>query len=315
MICLNTGGEKSSPKDIAYLVFDIETVLDPDMPPPDFKPGTNGLPSAERNFPNPSQCKIVSIAGAAMTSDFHIRDLILFGRGGKGEEAIVWDFARYVTEASSALSLVTWNGRGFDMPVIAARLLKYGWPMPAYFSKRYRYKDRTDDGAHIDLMDQLSDYGASSRAKLDHAAKLIGLPGKVNVSGADVADLYAEGRQADIDFYCVSDVIQTAFVFWRWAIFRGVLSRQQYREVASAAVRSWESAEPEADEEVKKIWAELIAPGVKRKELLLGDLLLPSSLPAPSESETKTETKPDTKGGNGEKSRGSKKTDAKQKAA
>lgn len=117
---------------------------------------------------------------------------------------------------------VTWNGRTFDMPVIALRSLKHklacGW---YYGSKDVRYRYSAE--GHLDLMDFWSDYGACRPMKLHDAARLIGLPGKTDMSGASIAGIYQstvdnpnldlDGIQRNVARYCLQDSIQTA-VLW-----------------------------------------------------------------------------------------------------
>jgi hypothetical protein len=100
-----------------------------------------------------------------------------------------------------------------------------------YFDdKDYRYR-YSEDG-HLDLCDAMGDYGATRFLKLDSIAKLIGLPGKSEMDGSKVAGMFAEGRIDEIGTYCLTDVIQTAFVFLRWRFLKGRLPFPNYREAA-----------------------------------------------------------------------------------
>jgi 3'-5' exonuclease len=167
---------------------------------------------------------------------------------------------------------VTWNGRSFEMPVIVARCLKYGIAFPAYYgSRELRYRFTTD--GHFDLMDYLSDFGASRPARLDAVAQLIGLPGKRGVEGRDVGPLVHRGKLADVYAYCLSDVIQTAALFLRVQLVRGVLDRATYRRATEALLR-----EASADTRLASV-----IEAVDRSRLLLGDG--PGEGAAPSEGE------------------------------
>lgn len=120
-------------------------------------------------------------------------------------------------------TLVTWNGRCFDLPVLAARALHLGVPWGWYYDDRdvrYRYSS----SGHLDLMDFLSDYGACRTMKLDDAARLVGLPGKdvpgeEHFDGSMVEGVVARGDVAKnktlVARYCLQDVLQTALVFLR----------------------------------------------------------------------------------------------------
>ena len=137
----------------------------------------------------------------------------------------------------SEITIVTWNGRGFDLPVLSMRSLKLGIPFGWYYSNRdmrYRYSDT----GHLDLMDYLGDYGAARHAKLGDVAKLIGLPGKVGeVSGAGVHDIYkstvglvdgVSEKQRLVGRYCLQDTIETALIFLRSRFHLGKIEREEY---------------------------------------------------------------------------------------
>lgn len=128
--------------------------------------------------------------------------------------------------------LVTFNGRGADVPLILARLLSYGLVAPAFtgaiaFGNRYRGE------AHHDLYDLLGNYGAQRRGGLDDWARCIGWPGKGDVDGSDVARLLAgEDGRALVDAYCLCDAVQTAAVYLRFCLVNGEISTNEYRALA-----------------------------------------------------------------------------------
>ena len=139
--------------------------------------------------------------------------------------------------AKEPATIVTWNGRQFDLPVLAARALHLGVPWGWYYEERdVRYRYSTD--GHCDLMDVMSDYGAARSMKLDDAARLIGLPGKGSatsvdhVDGSKVADIVAEGvvpvNQERIARYCLQDVVQTAIFFLRTRYHLEILTAAEY---------------------------------------------------------------------------------------
>jgi 3'-5' exonuclease len=148
--------------------------------------------------------------------------------------------ATQIRSDEGGLCLVTWNGRGFDLPVINLRSLMHGVPCKWYYADRdvrYRYSDT----GHLDLMDFLGDYGAARNMKLGDVARLVGLPGKVGeVSGASVHDVYREtlAKSSDPDFcarkmrevarYCLQDTLQTALIFLRTRYHLGKIDRGEY---------------------------------------------------------------------------------------
>ena len=175
--------------------------------------------------------------GCLLLEDYVPKKLGIAGEK-KREGEMLADFASWL--GRSRPTIVTWNGRGFDMPVITSRTLKHGVPMPWWYSDRntrYRY---TPEG-HFDLMDFLADFGAAKSSRLDIYAKLIGFPGKVGVDGSQVAPMVHAGRIDEVNAYCLCDVAQTAAIFLRVELLRGVFSRAQYTAYARGLLTFFES--------------------------------------------------------------------------
>jgi predicted PolB exonuclease-like 3'-5' exonuclease len=127
-------------------------------------------------------------------------------------------------------TLVTFHGRGFDLPVLELRSLKLGLSVPSWFTNGRQGVPED----HQDLFDLLSNGGAAPSAPLDLYAKLVGLPGKDGVAGKDVAVLYEQGAVDRIAGYCMSDVVQTWLLFLRFRLLEGTLTQEAYaRSVAS----------------------------------------------------------------------------------
>jgi len=201
----------------SFLVIDIETILDPELP-------IEESSEAER-LPAPPHHKVVVIGALWLNEEHRPRKLGVLGEA-KEEPEILSDFAKFLEERRP--TLVTWNGRGFDMPVIAARCLRHGITMRHYYSSRdVRY--RFSPEGHLDLMDYIADFGAAKPAKLDIVAKLIGMPGKVGVAGKDVGPMVHAGKIQEVRNYCLCDVVQTCAVFLRVQLLRGELDREQFR--------------------------------------------------------------------------------------
>lgn len=128
-------------------------------------------------------------------------------------------------------TLVSFHGKGFDLPVLELRSLKHGVPTPAWFAPARRAGEN-----HLDVKELLA--GAAPAAPLDLYAKLVGLPGKEDVAGADVQALYAAGALDRIAAYCMSDVVQTFLLFLRLRLVDGSLLPDGYAESAEHARRS-----------------------------------------------------------------------------
>jgi predicted PolB exonuclease-like 3'-5' exonuclease len=131
--------------------------------------------------------------------------------------------------------LVSWNGGGFDLPVIHYRSLLYPIDAGHYWengqndtSFRYNnYLSRFHD-RHTDLMDVLAAYQPRASAPLDEIASLCGFPGKMGMDGSKVWDSYAKGDVKSIRDYCETDVLNTFLVYLNYQRNRGQLDQQQY---------------------------------------------------------------------------------------
>jgi predicted PolB exonuclease-like 3'-5' exonuclease len=159
----------------------------------------------------------------------------VLGAEAYSEAAIVHEFWDRLERFRG--TLVSFNGRGFDLPVLELAALRHGCRIPRYFNRGYRY--RYSDEAHYDLYDFLTNCGMYRvRGGFDLLARLIGLPGKGEVDGAGVQALWESGRLADIHAYCRRDVIQTYFLFLRLELMRGRITPEQH-EAALAATAAF----------------------------------------------------------------------------
>lgn len=211
----------------SFLIFDIETIVDPELPIVDG--------SDAQKLPPPPHHRVIAIGGLLLNSgDLLPRRLGIIGRDTDEEEPILREFSDLVEKHQP--TLVTYNGRGFDLPVLAMRCFRHGIPFRGYYRSRdMRY--RFTEAGHFDLMDYLADYGASRPAKLDVMAKLCGMPGKVGVDGKDVGPLFHKGRIEEIRNYCLCDVIQTSGVFLRVQLLRGEIDENEYVLAMRALIR------------------------------------------------------------------------------
>jgi predicted PolB exonuclease-like 3'-5' exonuclease len=132
-------------------------------------------------------------------------------------------------------TLVSWNGSGFDLPVLTLRALRHGVSAARFWEmgdndREFRYNNYLSryHWRHVDLMDVLSGYGAAGRASLEHMSQLLGLPGKLGMSGADVWPAYRRGELAAIRNYCETDVLNTYLVYLRFQLLRGELDAKQH---------------------------------------------------------------------------------------
>lgn len=210
----------------SHLVLDIETILDPELP-------ITEASEIER-LPAPPHHQVVTIGVLWFDSSYRVSRLGIVGEG-KDEAGCLRDFAKFLEERRP--DLVTYNGRSFDMPVIAARCLRHGIPLRHY----YRFRDmryRFSPEGHLDLMDYVADFGAAKSSRLDVIARLCGMPGKVGVAGQDVGPLVHAGRLDEVRNYCLCDVVQTAGVFLRLQLVRGELDIDGYRQAIAGLIET-----------------------------------------------------------------------------
>jgi len=131
--------------------------------------------------------------------------------------------------------LVSWNGSGFDLPVLHHRALIHGVPAARYWDwgdndRDFRFNNYLGryHTRHIDVMDVLACYQPRASAGLDAMARLCGFPGKLGMDGGDVAAAVAAGRLAEVRSYCETDVINTYLVYQRFRLMRGEADQTEY---------------------------------------------------------------------------------------
>jgi len=176
----------------------------------------------------------ISIAIGDVGADHALRAVESLALDGYSEESLAREFWTRAERFPGCL--VTFNGRRFDFPVLELAALRYGIAAPAHFSEgatRARYSTER----HLDLFDYLTNFGASGglRGGMDLLLKMIGLPGKMEIDGAQVQELYEQGRLEEIHRYCRNDVVQTYFLFLRVELMRGRIDEAAYRHARDAS--------------------------------------------------------------------------------
>src|SRR3954453_15401459 len=133
--------------------------------------------------------------------------------------------------------LVSWNGSGFDLPVLHYRGLIHGVCAPRYWDtgdedREFRYNNYISryHMRHCGVMDLLALYQSRAVAPLDEIAQLLGLPGKLDRDGSQVWSAFQAGNLAEIRNYCETDVVNTYLVFLRFQAMRGSITAEQHQE-------------------------------------------------------------------------------------
>ncbi len=170
--------------------------------------------------------RVVAISVALRTGDsFRVWSL---GSRESDERELVQRFFDGIERYAPAL--ISWNGSGFDLPVLHYRALKHNIQAPRYWEtgdgdRDFRYNNYLSrfHWRHLDLMDVLSGFQGRGRAGLDQVALMLGFPGKLGMSGADVWQAWLDGGIDDIRNYCETDVLNTYLVYLRFEYMRGRL--------------------------------------------------------------------------------------------
>jgi predicted PolB exonuclease-like 3'-5' exonuclease len=143
--------------------------------------------------------------------------------------------AKYRTECGDRIKLVTFNGRGFDLPLLELSAFRYGVCGRDHFgASRNRF-----NGWHIDLMDWLCNFGSYRLVGgLNLLSKLLGKPGKMDVQGHKVYELHVAGKAQEINDYCMFDTLDTYFVFLRTRVLTGELTLEE-EHIAVLKAKEW----------------------------------------------------------------------------
>jgi predicted PolB exonuclease-like 3'-5' exonuclease len=224
-----------------YLVFDIETIADGDLVARLRYPGLGLDPAAaiaryraelvekyDSDFIPYTFQMPISVAIAKVEADFRLTDLVVLDEPQFRPHVITEHFWRG-WEGYRRPTLVSFNGRGFDIPLLELAAFRYGLNLSGWFNEGAKSYDqprnRYNTGSHIDLHELLTNFGCTRFVGgLNLAANLLGKPGKMDVQGFMVQDLYNAGRVQEINDYCRCDVLDTYFVFLRSRVLLGQLS-------------------------------------------------------------------------------------------
>ena len=133
--------------------------------------------------------------------------------------------------------LVSWNGGGFDLPVLNCRALIHGIAAPKFWdtgddNRDFRFNNYVSryHTRHLDLMDVLAMYQPRNNVPLDQIAQLGGLPGKIGIGGAAVWETYLAGDLAKIRDYCEVDTVNTYLLYLRFQLLRGIFSKDLFQK-------------------------------------------------------------------------------------
>ncbi len=226
---------------VRYLIFDVESVADGPLVS-SIRFASEGLDpnDAIRRYRDeliekyetdfiPYTYQIpVSVAVAKVAADFRLLDLVALDEPQYRPHVITEHFWRG-WEAYRRPTLVSFNGRTFDLPLLELAAFRYGISVAGWFNigaKNWeQQRNRYNTEAHLDLYDILTNFGATRfSGGLNLAATLLGKPGKMEIQGHMVQDMFNDGKLGEINYYCRCDVLDTYFVFLRSQVLLGNLT-------------------------------------------------------------------------------------------
>ena len=238
--------------EVQYLIFDVEAVGDGDLiqrvryPDDELEPQKavrkyrdDLLEQTGRDVIPPTFVLPISVAVAKVSADFRLHDLTVLDAPHFRPEQIIRKFWQGWLHYNRP-TFVTFNGRGYDMPVMELGAYRHGISLPAWFnveSKSFEQaRNRYNIDRHIDLQDLFSNFSAMRvNGGLNLMSNLIFKPGKSGIDGSQVQGLYDEGRADEINDYCRCDVLDTYFVFLRSRVLIGRLSLEDEQGLVDEA--------------------------------------------------------------------------------
>jgi predicted PolB exonuclease-like 3'-5' exonuclease len=179
----------------------------------------------------PPQLHKVAVISCVLRGDEGIRVFSLEGQEADVIRRFYEGIEKFVPQ------LVSWNGGGFDLPVLNYRALIHGVAAPMFWetgddNRDFRYNNYVSryHSRHLDLMDVLAMYQPRNNAPLDEVAQLAGFPGKIGVGGAKVWETWLAGEAGKVRDYCEADAANTYLLFLRYQLLRGIFSKEQYQK-------------------------------------------------------------------------------------
>lgn len=239
-----------------YFVFDVETI-------PDFELARRVVDSQEEDddaflldaceelarnrsgFLPPMYHRMISWVGLWIENNGVPKQKVSW-HGSEEKEGLVKLFDSLSTYKD--FGVIHHNGRGFDLPLLTYRAMKHGLQMPArlnHYDIKYRYSDH-----NVDLLDEFSNYGASSWPKLKHLGCLIDIPVKKTGEGNEVLEMYRQRELPQIEHYCYEDVMATYIVWLHLKYTVGDITKDLFSNLSERAKRKLKQIQ---EEEVEKL--------------------------------------------------------------
>lgn len=200
----------------------------------------------------------IAVVGCVFRDDngFRVKTL---GRAEDPEASLISGFFKTIEHYTPRL--ISWNGSGFDLPVLHYRSLIHGVQAPRYWDtgeddRDFKYNNYISryHNRHIDLMDLLAKYNGRANAPLDDLAKLCGFPGKLGMDGGQVWKAWSEGQAEEVRAYCETDVVNTWLVYCRFRLLKGELDPAGYEAEVQLVRDTLQASEAAHWKEYMAVW-------------------------------------------------------------
>ena len=237
-------------EDVKYLVFDVESIPDAKLiklvkyPEEDLdelsavrkfqeeiQKGSNGVTDfIPVTFQYP-----ITVCIAKVGEDYSLLDIVSLDQPAFRTSEMVRLFWHGVETLYNHATLVTFNGRGFDIPILELMAFRYGYSIKRHFKDKSAGRNRYGT-KHIDLQELLSNYNAiRMTGGLNLLAKILGKPGKMSAKGDMVYEMYLDGEIQKINDYCIHDVLDTYFVFLKTRVLQGDINITKEQDIVQRA--------------------------------------------------------------------------------
>jgi len=233
---------------VRYFVFDTESVADGNLvariryPGQDLKPAeatatyrADMFAKYDSDFIPYTYQMPISVAIGKVNADFELLEIVVLDDPLFRPHVITENFWRGWLKYQKP-TLVSFNGRTFDIPLLELAAFRYGISVPEWFSigeKAYdQRRNRYNHNSHLDLQELFTNFGATRLSGgLNLFANLLGKPGKMNIAGHMVQELFEQGELRKINDYCRCDVLDTYFVFLRSAVMLGQITIEREQQL------------------------------------------------------------------------------------
>jgi predicted PolB exonuclease-like 3'-5' exonuclease len=238
--------------DVKYLVFDCESVADGDAilatryPQSELTPAEaiaqfrqDLLAESGRDFIPYTYHLPVAVVVAKVRADFSLNEIKSLDHP-QFRPHVITDHFWKGWEGYDKPTLITFNGRSFDIPLLELAAFRFGISLKSWFNVNatayQQMRNRYNIASHLDLHEMLTNFGSTwFRGGLNLAARLVNKPGKMDVQGDMVQQLYSHGKLDEINEYCRCDVLDTYFVFLRTRVLIGELTISEEQELVAKA--------------------------------------------------------------------------------